>query len=278
MTTVDPEAPEGRPGNPARALEKYAVAVVSCWVGTRGAVIDTSEGHEPDFRVNYSDGRTAIGEVGWHEEPELAAMWGNTLKRDRPQQIALPAGYGQWGLGLRLGANIRNLHKGLPAAIRLLRERGVGRVEMIADDWPRGEVAAALRALGVTYINCVSLDEPANAVFFMPAGGGTSGDDPNVIADWFSMVLGDPRYADTTEKLLSRDADERHVFLMTGGLTPFVADDNLRRFVGLPLPTKAPDVPSGITHVWGICRFGGQVAALWMAQGGWSVVSLPDAD
>jgi len=263
--------------NPARNLEKFAVAVVSLWVQTRGTVVDMSDGHEPDFRIDYNDGRTAIGEVGWHEDQELAEMWGNALKSDRPQQILLPTGCGQWGVKLKLGANIKNLHRGLPAAIRLLRERGVAQVEMVLEDWPRGEIGDALRALDIENIHCSGLDEPSIALYFMPGGGGVVGENADVVAEWFSLVLADPRRADTTRKLLEREADERHVFLMTGGLTPFAADYNLRRLTDLPLPTQVPEVPAGITHVWGICRFGGECAALWTVEAGWSAEPLPAA-
>jgi hypothetical protein len=64
------------------------------------------------------------------------------------------------------------------------------------------------------------------------------------------------------------------VFLMTGTLTPFDADENLRR-IGTRTPTRSPAVPEGITHVWVVSRFGEPNVGLWTLDHGWTLVSLP---
>lgn len=42
--------------NPARDVETFAVQVVRRWLGDRGAAVDMSAGHEPDFRIDYAVG------------------------------------------------------------------------------------------------------------------------------------------------------------------------------------------------------------------------------
>jgi hypothetical protein len=84
--------------NPARDLEKLAASVVTSWVGEAGHVTDTSSGGGPDFEISYTDGRTAVGEVGWHEDPEIRAMWGNTFRQERHQTVEVASGRGTWSL------------------------------------------------------------------------------------------------------------------------------------------------------------------------------------
>ena len=260
--------------NPAREVEKVAAATVAAWLGDRGSLVDNSSGHGPDFRLDYTDGRAALGEVGWHEDPKVREMWANTFKRDQHQVIELPTGLGQWTVGLERGAHIGKLYAELPALLASLVASGRACLDLYGT-WPRGEVAETARRLGVEYVAQVSPDEPAVAVFFMPGTGGAIPTDANAVADWIEEVLADPDYRDTTEKLLVLDADERHVFLMSGTRTAFGVDERLRR-LGDALPMRPPRVPTGITHVWAVARFGGTVAGLWVADHGWSAVSLDE--
>lgn len=96
-----------------------------------------------------------------------------------------------------------------------------------------------------------------------------------MIVDWIDEMLADTRYPDTTNKLLVVEADERHVFLMSGDLTPFGPDELLRR-LDVAVPDRSPRVPPGITHVWAVSRFGDGSAGLWAAGVGWSAVPPPD--
>ena len=98
--------------------------------------------------------------------------------------------------------------------------------------------------------------------------------DAHGILEWIDSVLGAPQYGDVTRKLLKRQADERHVFLMTGSATPFGVQELLWR-VRSALPTSAPAVPAGITHVWTTTQFAPPTAvstALWGADSGWSAI------
>lgn len=258
--------------NPARDVEKLAVEVVKRWVGALGTVRDTSSGGGPDFDIDYIDGRRAVGEVGWHEDPRVREMWGNTFKQERHQTVELEEGTGTWALHLVLGANIKQLHRDLPGFVAELSQAGCFQLE-IYDGWPRSNMADTARRLGIEYIT--RHDEAgSSAIYFMPGSGGTVPTDPNVIADWIEAVLRDPAYADTTDKLLPLEADERHVFLMSGSATPFGADERLRRVSSEAIPTRPLVVPPGITHVWAVSQFGGADVLLWTCSG-WTSMSVP---
>ncbi|MGA2531389.1 MAG: hypothetical protein ABSG36_19845 [Acidimicrobiales bacterium] len=202
-------------GNPARDVEQLAVLAVRTWLGDRGEVTDTSVGHDIDFRIEYRDGRLGIGEVGWHADAEIEAMWGNTFRQERQQVVELPAGSGTWSLGLQRGANIKRLYAKLPSLIALLRAAGLRRLEVVGP-FPRTAAGDEARRLGIGYITEHDATGEPLCIYFMPSGGGSFSGDANVIVDWAEEVLDSKEYADTTAKLLRLNADERHVFLMTG--------------------------------------------------------------
>lgn len=261
--------------NPARDVETFAVQMVRHWLDDRGAVVDMSAGHEPDFRIDYSDGRTGWGEVGWHEDEELRAMWSLTFRQEKHQQVDLPSGVGTWVVSLVKGASIKRLKRELAAFVVEMTRAGCERLEVV-EKWPHGLLGDTARRLGIEYINRMGEGTADVAVYFMPGSGGVVPTDPDVISEWASDVLADPDYADTTGKLLIREADERHVFLMSGSRTPFGVTERLRR-LDEALPTRSPVAPDGITHVWVVSQYGNGTAGMWARTTGWSTVALPDS-
>jgi hypothetical protein len=264
--------------NPARDLERLAVATVRAWVGDGGTVDDTSGGQGPDFRITYCDGRIGLGEVGWHVDRDVQEMWANTFRHPEHQVIGLRSGLGQWSLQLARGANIGRLYKGLPALIEGMADSGSTRLE-IHGAWPTSDIADRARELSIDFLARATGNEPSAAIFFMPSQPGISvPDDPNVIPEWAEAVLlSDAAYADTTKKLLAvPDVDERHVFLMTGSLTDRGVEERLRR-IESALPTRPPELPDGITHLWLVAQFGDGPAALWSKETGWTTVVVRSA-
>jgi hypothetical protein len=259
--------------NPARDVEAFAITTLRYWMDDLGTVEDTSHGHGPDFTLAYADGRRGTGEVGWHEDPMIQEMWARTFQAPCHQQVDLAAGLGQWSVALVRGAHIGRLYAELPGFVDMLVAQGCLRLE-VQGGWPRGDLADAARHLGIEHIDQVTSAEPSVAIFFMPGSGGAITDDPDVITDWVEEVLDDPHYRDTTEKLLRIEADERHVFLMSGTLTSFDVDQNLQR-VAARTPSRPPAVSPGITHVWVVSRFGEPNVGLWTNEQGWSCVAIP---
>lgn len=263
-----------RRGNPAREIEKLASATVRKWVGANGIVTDTSSGHGPDFRIDYHDGRVGLGEVGWHPDPRIEAMWARTHRSKTPQEITLPAGCGYWAVQLVAGAKISKLERELPALIERLSREGVFR-RTISGEWPRDELSQAIRSLGVTYVNRVSESTRDGAFYAMPATGGAVPREADGIVEWLDYLINeDPAYTDMTAKLLLREADERHVFVMSGSATPFGVDERLRRF-DEAIPIRRPQLPEGITHVWVAAQFNAnELLAMW-SERGWVRVQFP---
>jgi hypothetical protein len=156
--------------NPARDVEAFAVTAVREWVGDRGAVIDLSHGHGPDFCIEYHDGRRALGEVGWHEDPEIQAMWQRTHRESKPQQIPLRAGLGQWGVTLVRGASINQLYAQLPTFVEALVEQQYSKLD-INGSWPRTDLADTARRLGLTHIGQVQKEERWRFTSCQPQAG-----------------------------------------------------------------------------------------------------------
>lgn len=249
----------------SRQVEKIAVKILQGWVAEKGTVVDTGDGGGPDFEIHYHDGRTGIGEVGLHEDPKIAAAWAEIHKSDTPQQIALPAGTGRWAVGMAVVPNIKKLNNGLSSLIALLQEEGLTELD-IQDSYPQGKAADTARELGINYINFYEGLDGDIATFFLPPTGGAVPTDPNMIVDWVEEVLDSNDFKDSWTKLLRFERDEKHVFFMTSNRTPFGIDELLRRPA---LPTMAPALPGGLTHVWIISRYGDATAIFWSAESGW---------
>jgi hypothetical protein len=272
--TSEPTSDDARyKANPARDVEKIAIAMVRDWVDMAGTLNDMSATGGCDFAIDYADGRLGVGEVTWHADRQIQEMWGRTFRMERHQVIELPPELGTWVLTLVTGARIDALPKALPALIAQLAAAPRPWLD-ITPSWPRGAMADEARRLGIEHIHRVQIDAPNEAVFFMPSTGGAVPEDPNVIPEWIESVLNSTEYADNYKKLLAVEADERHVVLMSGSATPFGADERLRR-VKTRLPTRQLHVPDGITHVWALPQFALDPVAVFWSGGTWNVVPVP---
>jgi len=250
-------------------MEVAAVTHVSHWVGNSGIVSDRGDGHEPDFIIEYHNGRIGWGEVGWHEDREVQALQREIQKHDR---VVLAPGLGQWAVHLFPGSQIRSLRRDLPQFIEQLDASGIEELSPFADVLP-AQVETRASELGIEDVRRIGrgADE---AYFISPGGGGAVSSDPNTVVDWVGQMLADPNYADTTKKLLKLKADERHVFLFMGSLTPTGVTILIVRPLRT-LPTKAPLVPTGITHVWTLAPFGQGDLLMWSVGGGWCSTPVP---
>jgi hypothetical protein len=262
-------------GNPARDAEKFAIAVVTAWVGERGRVTDLSAGHEPDFRIEYADGRLGLGEVTTDKHETVEAMWAMAHRSGDPQVVDLPIGLGTWSAQLALGANIPRLRSRVASLVENVKALGLDRFT-VYQHWPRGEPADTARRFGVEHLSYFPGDTEDVLYYFIPSFGGSYGGDPDVVTDWVDDLLA--RKSDNTQKLLDRTADERHVFLWADSATEFGPMRALTQ-LDRALPRRAPGVPEGITHVWAVARWGPSpgFAALWNGRN-WSAVPLPSAE
>ena len=258
--------------NPARFIEDWAIGVVESFIAERGTVTNLSAGHQPDFRIDYGDGRVAIGEVTWHEDRHLRSLFSATDKHGH--RVPLGEGQGEWYLFVRWRAQVRRLHGELPDVIADLAAAGVSDL-LVQPEWPPGELAARLRDLGIDHIRRGEVDGPDVAVCLAAPTGAWVPDDPDVIVDWLDEVVGDPHYADLTGKLRGLQADELHVFVVSGSATGTDVIERLRHIDAVP-PSRAPAVPAYVTHVWVGCKPWRAAAGLWTRAEGWSTVATVD--
>jgi hypothetical protein len=268
-------------GNPAREIEAFAATVISRWVGEQGHVEHTGAGTGagPDFRIEYQDGRVAIGEVGWDVDQRLAEMWSLMLAQDEHHVIRLRPGSGLWSLSLRPGAPIKQLLRDVPALVDGLLELGVTNMSPEAE-WAPSELVARAMTLGIQRIELTSTEAPEGgdrAYYFFGSSGSFVPDDPDVIVDWLDGYLANPRYADTCDKLLPLEADERHIFVLAGSGAPPEASMFMLDLRGRA-PSRAPKLLKGITHAWAAAEWGRGDVALWTLPDGWSIVAAPDGE
>jgi hypothetical protein len=254
----------------SRQVEIIAVKILQGWVGDKGNVKDLGEGSGPDFEIHYLDSRYGIGEVGIHEDPIRAEARVAIEKKYPSQQIALPPGTRTWMVKFATTPCIKELGNDLPKLITSLREGGLTEIT-IYGDYPMGETANFARRLG---IKCVSFQLNGTvdlAIFFLPSTGGFTPTDSNMIADWVEEVLLSSDFKDSWCKLDKVVSDEKHVFFMTAGLTPYGIDELLRSSA---LPTRAPTLPGELTHIWITARYGNNGAIYWSQDSGWQHCEL----
>jgi hypothetical protein len=261
--------------NPAREIERYVISLVRLTVGGRGVVVDCSDGPDPDFRIEYDDERTAIGEITWHEDPGTRQMWVELHKREPVQRITLEDGLGQWGVSVHTSARLDRLFPAVPDLISRLVM--ANRLEVqIQPTWPTDELAKEIRRLGIEDIGRYSDREPSLAIISPRTEAERISDHPNLITDWLERLVFDQAYVDLTGKLRDHDADERHIVVVTGSATPLAVDEHLRA-LDRRLPTRSPSVPGWITHAWVLSsRTSGKMAGVWTRSHGWSAMPLPE--
>lgn len=252
-----------------------AVELLQTAVGDGAHVenIGVGTGTGPDFRIDYLDDRVGIGEVTWHEDPLYRAMWQELLKREPVQQLALAGDIGQWSVHLWSGAHIGRAYEQTPGFLeRFAATQGDNALAgmTLEPTWPIGPLADEARHIGIESFHRFSMDSPALAVMQPMTTGGVLRDDPNIIVDWIDSVVVEPRYRDLTEKLQHLEADERHIFVVTGSATRYEVD-HLFHAIEDALPTRDPAVPSWISHVWVMSLWGADRAiGRWERDRGWS--------
>lgn len=261
--------------NPARELERVAIEVVTEWVADSGEVIDDSAGNGPDFRIQYKDGHSAVGEVGWATDQKRREQWELVLKEPVPQIIGLRPGSGSWSAGLTEHARIKRVFTELPALIYDLVAAACMQLD-IYDDWPRDDISNRARALGVTHIGSANPEGPDQVMYFLPGSGGAVPTDPNVVVDWIEGFLQQPTKTDLSDKLRDFPDFEKHVFVIAGDAADFGIHELLPRF-RTALPTRAPALMDWVTHLWVMPEWtfhGERSGGLYVRGTGWSYVPV----
>jgi len=250
----------------SRQIEIAAVEVVKKWVANEGIVTDTGIGHGPDFLISYEDGTTAVGEIGWHEDPTVAAAWNALKKRPRHHWCDLPPGAGYWSLMISHRCNINRLERELSSLIAILDDSGIEKLDMY-DSFPRNVAANLARSLGIIHLRKVGVDRD-EAFYLFEGTGGVVPQDPNEIVPWIDELLVSNDYQDSWKKLLPLQADEKHIFIVGGSRTPFGISELLKK-LHESIPYQSPSLPGDITHLWLSGIYRPAISIMWSKKTGW---------
>lgn len=253
-------------------MEVAAAQHVARWVGDVGSVVDTGDGPGPDFRIDYLDGRLAWGEVAWNEDRETQALLARIAE---VPPLPLPDGLRQWAVHLLPKAMVKDVIAEAPALIADLHASG--RIKLAPhDDVTPSEYTARAERLGIEDLHQMGSGGADEALLLSPFDVGSGGNVDSVV-DWIESMLASDQHRDTTEKLLIREADERHVFLFVGSLTLLDAAVAMARPL-TSLPTRPPRLPSGITHVWALSPMGRGELLVWNERDGWKSIEIDNAE
>lgn len=235
-------------GKESRQVELDGISKLKEYFGSTATVVDLGHTDGYDFEIHYSDGKKAIGEFSWLAEPKSYEMWKAIHKREEPQQISLPEGWGYWGLTLNKPININVLENLTPKWITEVLETGQDHIELY-EGWPNTEFARRLRGYGITRIYKFSDD--VDKVFYMVMGeAGAVPWDLTPLRETILFLLQENEIVRSNFlKLVGLKADEKHVYLGLGDLVP-----NLQTWALLterePVEIPELDFPDEISHIW----------------------------
>jgi hypothetical protein len=255
-------------------VEYHAGRIVARATGARVALQDDNIGpRTPDLRIDYDDGRIGIGEVvtvtDGHRAAESMAfanggldVFGGDLQW-------------QWWVTAPASADRRRIRASL---LPLLEEMEAAneQTSMLApiDPATAGPGALKLLALGVTEVAANTRPgDRRGHVRWQPEGVGGARDlDLDCVHKWLGGLLEGPLARRKLDKLTDVSGDmERHLFVGVTWSAPWAVLRLLEMDVDA-LPSHAPTLPSGVSHlwIWG-CEPSGRALAWWPARGWFDV-------
>jgi hypothetical protein len=182
----------------------------------------------------------------------------------------------RWLITLNDAADVNTVRRDIIHLLERIESDHPGNLEQLRGQrWRRvPAISGALAPLGV---ESIYLDAHAGARRIIHLEMDSSAAAPNDLADWVGRFLSDAA-ADVTAKLAASGCSEQHAFIWATMIgTPFSATSWLR-VDNSELPTRAPALPEGITHVW-VASWSALTKTLaWSAeQGWWEAVRSPAA-
>lgn len=240
---------------------------------------DGSRDATPDLRIDYPDGRQAVGEVTSIGSQSYLQLMGELSSRSKgpvryPPEQPLP-GDRRWTLTLEEDAHLDTLLREATGLLSQLTEDGrlldgdLGDFSKLVD---HGHVAAGrLRELGVleAYSQPATPDFPAALVLRAHGLDVARGPHWDALLDhlaaWFDSKQGRNKRA----KLQAAGCDETHLLVEVAFSPPAEPWFALSRDRS-DLPTHAPRLPEEVTHLW-IWSQPGRCLS-WSERSGWEDV------
>jgi hypothetical protein len=231
---------------------------------------DGSHNAMPDLRIEYPNRPLAFAEVVAHMDPAYGRMWHHTI---RASALPLPGLDRIWHLTVSTTCATRDLKAALPQTLAALtsngltfdHHHGIDQLHHFDD-----HEVAALVAAGVVGIDSRPIRAGERAeVSLGPEGAiGPLTVDWDAVMDWLDEVLAWPSMLDVRFKLADTGAAERHAVIGVTWSSPGDAVFALSRR-NSSLPTRPPQLPEEITHLWLLGTPGFDRHLAWYAEHGW---------
>jgi len=246
--------------------ERLAREVVSRSLGAAVECYDNGcADRMPDGLIRYADGRTAgLEVVGDHDE-------GYMRQRDAlatlEHEMRIDGLRWSWSASVKRGVSIKTLKHKLPAQLRRAEE-GATRPEHAGAALRAADVCDALGLFTAT----ASTRGPAGRVMLLSEPFGGFGTGAEALPAWVEKLLHEQ--PDVGEKLAAaRLGDEGHAFIWVS-ISSDVAIQTVLDGASTDLPTRSPDLPAGVTHVWVMSGFTSTRGLAWFPNTGWHEVPL----
>ncbi|MFD6148767.1 MULTISPECIES: hypothetical protein [unclassified Streptomyces] len=229
-----------------------------------------------DFNLYRNGHRFAALEVTTAMHAAAHEQWQRTPRGNTWTDSRLS---GEWTVRLASNARVKSLKARLPTVLAALEAADVSDFN---GSWgPGDEWLDQAESLGIDTAHRSPRTVTPGAIHCLPAldpeqAGGWVAETGDGFAHWVGQWLREPSRADNLSKLRRSGARERHLFVLIPMLTsaPFTAFDPLLRSPS-PLPTVPPDLPTEVSHVWGICTHGDGDAFHWSPSRGWTGFPKP---
>jgi hypothetical protein len=201
----------------------------------------------------------AACEVTAAADSRAIELW--NLVNGRDETWTEPDLVGGWRLTVSVECNVKRLQQKAPGLLQRLELNEL-------DSSARSEI----QALGVKRFHQYNTNNPGSIyvtleqeVQFRWAFVGDTGDS---LVDWFDAWIRTSEQAHNVEKVRKAGYPEGHLLVLIPAFpsAPFSASNLLMR-PDPPLPTRAPTLPDGLTHLWLMSTWDSGMLLHWSATG-----------
>ena len=243
-----------------RANERLARHIVSTVLGVPvDRFEDGMANRQVDALIRYPDRLAALEIVADHDAA-FNAQW-DALNR-LGHKLQVPGLRQAWMVQLGRRAKIRDVERELPAML-LAQQDSLPPEGLLWDD-----ESSDLERLNIRSARPIDDSMASGLAYLYAEGWWGPASEEHVLAEWVTGVLSEQ--SDVPAKLAGHPGvAERHAFVWARFNSGFGVHDQLHRDEGLPVPTTAPTLPPGVTHVWVAGSLRDQSTLAWFPNRGW---------
>ncbi|MEO6857684.1 MAG: hypothetical protein ABI323_03745 [Solirubrobacteraceae bacterium] len=225
-----------------------------------------------DLSIQLPDGEVGAVEVTMAADREAVQLSRLVNQEKRWIEPMLEAA---WHVSALPQASGKRLFAELPQLLAEMEERGASPFISIEHDqgnpdpWMKRAFELRLES-----VNRSDTTDYPGAIYISVEGRELAGYVPqtgDAVAEWIGDFLAGEERADIRKKLGLADARERHAFVWVPlfHTAPWAVLGALTASP-VPLPTKPPQLPKEVTHVWVMSTWGERSGLRWSRTAGWS--------